>query len=131
MRNLFNVINSIQISGKWIVINNKSYTLQAETRKYNSPIFTWEEIEENQYYFVERETDIQGIDLKSIQQNLLLDNFTTFIKLFDLNLRNDNESDIFTFFQFMVFTKEKACIRILYIFNQRKSLRLIRDFLLH
>ena len=96
MRDLFiKAIKAIPIIGKWKIYSEKYFTLNAEPGKYNSPIVTWAEVEENQYYDVEGKTDIQGIDLQSIQQKHLLENFAPHIKTFPFEA---NKSERFRYF---------------------------------
>ena len=62
---LTKLIKSIPFIGKWKINSEKYFALHAEPGNYNSPIVTWNEVLENNYYKTGLNTELKNINLNS------------------------------------------------------------------
>ena len=87
---LTKLIKSIPFIGKWKINSEKYFALHAEPGKYNSPIVTWNEVLENNYYKTGLNTELKNINLNSDFQFDLLKEFESYSMIFPFQASKNN-----------------------------------------
>lgn len=87
---LTKLIKSIPFIGKWKINSEKYFALYAEPGNYNSPIVTWNEVLENNYYKTGLNTELKDISLNSDFQFDLLKEFESYSMIFPFQASKNN-----------------------------------------